>query len=123
MKIVRSSVFQNLTRLLPAFLVERICLKLAEVSRKKNKVLNRERLKEKALKWISSTEASLGFVGHFHLSLECEQQSARGSQKGVFVHAWYKPHTTILGFDNKVCSVPFHVTPSSSELTKNSKDL
>jgi UDP-2,3-diacylglucosamine hydrolase len=123
MKIVRSSVFQNLTRLLPAFLVDQICLKLAEVSRKKKRVLNRDRLKEKALKWISSTDASLGFMGHFHLSLECEFETSLGSQKVVFVNAWRKPHATVLGLDNKVCSIPIFSTPSSTKLTKNSKDL
>lgn len=123
MKIVRSSVFQNLTRLLPAFFVDQICLKLAEISRKKKRILNREKLKEKASKWIFSTEASFGFMGHFHVSLECEFESSLGSKKVIFVNAWQKPSATILGFDNKVCSVPIFTTPSSSKIIKDSKDL
>lgn len=112
MKIVRSRIFQNLTRLVPPALTDKICLKLAEKSRKKNKPLDKKRLKEKAYKWLSSFDAELGFLGHFHISLEHEFESVRGKQKVIFVNAWHRPHVTVLGSDNKIHKITFSSSQS-----------
>lgn len=88
MGLVRSEVFQRLTGLIPGFLVDKICLKLSALSRKKHKRLDRENLKRHAEKWLLSTGASLGFAGHYHMSLEHNFEEGGKPKKMTFVNSW-----------------------------------
>lgn len=110
MSIVRSNIFQTLTSFIPGFIVDKICLKLSEVSRKKIKKLDKRQLLSKARDWLKINHCSFGFIGHYHIDLSHEFNENNHKKKLFFVKSWDTPN--ILTFDGRtvkkydLCSKP-----------------
>ena len=99
MKIVRSELFQTLASFFPAFLMDKICLRISGASKKKKRLLNKDFLKKCSEKWMNSLGADVGFSGHYHMSLEHNFFYKKKEKKMIFVKDWRKAH--VLSFDGK----------------------